>query len=342
VSEAGRPLVEVQGLTKVYRLRRGFRHPAEVRAVDDVSLQIIEGETLGIVGESGCGKSTLARCVVRLAEPDGGALTYAGQDITHLDMRALRPLRREIQMIFQDPMGSLNPLKRVGTIVEDALVVHKRGTLEERRRIVRDLFRTVGLGADQYERYPAELSGGQRQRVGIARALVLSPRLVVADEPVSALDVSVRAEILNLMQDLQDERRITYLFISHDLGVVRQISDRVGVMYLGKLVEIAPAEAFFTQPVHRYSEALLASIPAPASGETARRKRVVLQGEVASPIDPPSGCRFHPRCPHASEVCRREEPLMRRFGPGHHSACHHPARPPQTLEKKFPPGSWRG
>jgi oligopeptide/dipeptide ABC transporter ATP-binding protein len=234
-------------------------------------------------------------------------------------------LRRQVQMVFQDPMASLNPLKPVGRIVESGLEIHRMGSAAERRQRVGELFAKVGLPPEHYARLPRELSGGQRQRIGIARALALGPRLIVADEPVSALDVSVQAEILNLLKDLQGEFAMTYLFISHDLGVIRQVSDRVGVMYLGKLVEIAPAEDFYTRPIHRYSEALLSAIPLPDPDEAKRRRRVMLEGDVPSPIEPPSGCRFHPRCRHATSICRQQEPPLAPYGGDRLAACHHPA-----------------
>jgi oligopeptide transport system ATP-binding protein len=320
------PLVAVRHLKKYFPLHRGIGgHERMIHAVDDISFDIRRGETLGLVGESGCGKSTLARCIVRLLEPTDGTLTFAGTDITHLGMRALRPLRRQMQMIFQDPTASLNPLKQVGQIVEEGLRIHRLGGAQERRRSVNGLLAKVGLALEQSGRLPCELSGGQRQRIGIARALALGPRLIVADEPVSALDVSVQAEILNLFKDLQRDHEITYLFISHDLGVIRQMSDRVGVMYLGKLVEIAPAEAFYARPIHRYSEALLSAIPVPDPARREQRRRIVLEGDVPSPIEPPTGCRFHTRCMHATDLCRREEPTLTSFGRDHLAACHHPA-----------------
>ena len=325
MSTGAEPLVTVRGLKKYFPVRRGGGRGRRVHAVDDVSFDIRPGETLGLVGESGCGKSTLARCVVRLLEPTEGEVRFAGQDITHLGMRALRPLRRQVQMVFQDPMASLNPLKPVGRIVESGLEIHRLGNASERRRKVAELFAKVGLPPEHYARLPRELSGGQRQRIGIARALALGPRLIVADEPVSALDVSVQAEILNLLKDLQRELTMTYLFISHDLGVIRQVSDRIGVMYLGKLVEVAPAEAFYTRPIHRYSEALLSAIPVPDPDEAKRRRRVMLEGDVPSPIEPPAGCRFHPRCPHATAICREQEPPLASYGAGRLAACHHPA-----------------
>jgi oligopeptide transport system ATP-binding protein len=317
------PLLQVRDLRKDFPAGRGFA-ARRVHAVDRLTLAVREGETLGLVGESGCGKSTLARCVVRLAEPSGGEVRFAGQDITHAGLRALRPLRRQMQMIFQDPVASLNPRKTAGRIIGDTLALHGIGTRAEREARVRVLLARVGLAPEHATRLPAQLSGGQRQRIGIARALALGPRLIVADEPVSALDVSVRAGILNLLRDVQAEFGITYLFISHDLGVIRQVSDRVGVMYLGQLVELAPAEAFFAQPRHPYARALLAAIPVTNPAARGRERPDVPEGELPSPLAPPPGCRFHPRCPRASALCAREEPPLRALAPEHFAACHHP------------------
>jgi oligopeptide/dipeptide ABC transporter ATP-binding protein len=294
-----------------------------VRAVDEVSFDIQDGETFGLVGESGCGKSTLARCVVRLLEPTAGEVNFAGEDITHFSMHQLRPLRRQMQLVFQDPTASLNPRKPVGRIVEDGLRIHRIGTKSERQHRVQVMLRRVGLLPEHAPRLPRDLSGGQRQRVGIARALVLGPKLIVADEPVSALDVSVRAGILNLLKDLQEEFHITYLFISHDLGVIRQISDRVGVMYVGRLVELAPTPAFFARPMHPYSLALLSSIPLPDPDRPRTRPKII-EGEVGSPIAPPAGCHFHPRCTYATEICCRQAPPLRALADNHLVACHHP------------------
>ncbi|MEQ9689056.1 MAG: ATP-binding cassette domain-containing protein [Bauldia litoralis] len=318
------PLVALDRLVKHFPVRMGLGFSrAQVHAVDDVSFTIARGETLGLVGESGCGKSTLARCIVRLMEPTGGALRFDGADIAHLGTRALRPFRRRMQMIFQDPMASLNPRKTVGEIVGDGLAIHGIGTPAERRRKVDDLIARVGLSPDMAGRLAGALSGGQRQRIGIARALAFGPEFIVADEPVSALDVSVQADILNLLKDLQVEFGITYLFISHDLGVIRQVSDRVGVMYLGRLVELAPAEAFYARPLHRYSQALLEAIAVP-DPDRATRRRAPLTGDVPSPIAPPPGCRFHPRCRYATDICRSEEPPLRDAGQNRLVACHHP------------------
>lgn len=320
-------LVKVEHLTKHFATRNPFGRARVVHAVDDVSFEVMPGETYGLVGESGCGKSTLARCIVRLHEPSEGAVLFDGTDIAHASMRSLRPLRRAIQLVFQDPFASLNPRKRIGAILEEAFRLHNIGRDHaERRGHVLSVLGKVGLPASFAERLPSELSGGQRQRVGIARALALSPRLIVADEPVSALDVSVQAEILNLLKDLQAELGLTMIFISHDLGVIRHVCDRVGVMYLGKLVEEAPADAFYEQPLHPYSDALLSAIPLP--DPDADRRNIVLEGDVPSPLAPPSGCRFHPRCPRAEARCASEEPELRVLGAGRRVACHYPLAEP--------------
>jgi len=296
---------------------------AQVRAVDDVSFNLSQGETLGLVGESGCGKTTLARSVLRLLEPTSGAVRFAGTDITHASRRALAPLRQEMQMVFQDPFASLNPRKRVGQIVGAPLRLHgAKGRDVEKR--VRELLDRVGLAPEHADRFPHEFSGGQRQRIGIARALALEPRLVVLDEPVSALDVSVQAQIVNLLDDLQRDLGLAYMFVAHDLSVVRHVSGRIAVMYLGKLVELSPAEELYRRPIHPYTEALLAAIPVPDPRLNRARKRTVLGGEPPSPIDPPPACRFHPRCPRATEVCRTHEPPLTEYPGGHLAACHHP------------------
>ncbi|MCP9487399.1 MAG: ATP-binding cassette domain-containing protein [Gaiellaceae bacterium MAG52_C11] len=302
-------------------LRRPTSH---VQAVDDVSLDVRRGETLGLVGESGCGKSTLAACIVGLHELTSGRILFEGTQISGLSRRRLRPFRRQVQMIFQDPYASLNPRKRVGTLVGDPLRIHGVGNEREIRARVHDLLSLVGLSPEHFNRFPHEFSGGQRQRIGVARALALSPKLVVADEPVSALDVSIQAQVINLLDDLQDELELTYVFIAHDLGVVRHVSDRIAVMYLGRIVELAPAEALYAGPVHPYTEALLSAVPIPDPELSARRERIVLQGDVPSPIDPPSGCRFHPRCRYATEICTRETPALLEHGSGRLAACHHP------------------
>jgi oligopeptide transport system ATP-binding protein len=320
------PIVEAIGLRKYFPLKKGALHreTARVHAVDDVSLFVNQGETLGLVGESGCGKSTLGRTIVRLLEPTAGQVVFGGQDISRLGPHGLRPFRREMQMVFQDPYASLNPRRRVGSIVGDALTIHRVGEKGDRRRRAQELLETVGLSPEHFNRFPHEFSGGQRQRIGIARALALRPKLIVADEPVSALDVSIQSQILNLLNDLQDEFALTYIFIAHDLGVVRHVSDRVAVMYLGKIVELAPAEELYAHPIMPYTEALLSAVPIPDPDRAARRERIVLEGDVPSPIEPPPGCRFHPRCRYATEICGRVEPPLIDYGRGHLAACHHP------------------
>jgi oligopeptide/dipeptide ABC transporter ATP-binding protein len=320
------PLLSVRNLQKFFPVEKSTfrRTAASVRAVDDVSFEVAKGETLGLVGESGCGKSTLARCIVRLLEPTAGEIEYDGKRIEHLTTRKLRPLRRELQIVFQDPYASLNPRKRVGAIIGAPILVHQRTSRSERKKRVEQLLQIVGLSPEHYNRFPHEFSGGQRQRVGVARALALNPTLVVADEPVSALDVSIQAQVLNLLDELQETFGLTYIFIAHDLGVVRHVSDRIAVMYLGKIVELAPAEELFRAPVHPYTEALLSAVPIPEVGARARRDRIVLTGDVPSPIDPPTGCRFHPRCRYATEICSEQEPVLTSFGGGRLAACHHP------------------
>ncbi len=319
-------LVEVTSLKKYFPIRAGIlqREVARVHAVDDVSLAVSKGETVGLVGESGCGKSTLGRCIVRLLEPTDGDVVFDGRSIGKLGARSLRPLRREMQMVFQDPYASLNPRKRVGTIVGDPLKIHGLGDRKERKKQVEELLETVGLSPEHYNRFPHEFSGGQRQRIGVARALALRPKLIVADEPVSALDVSIQAQMVNLLEDLQDEFGLTYIFIAHDLGVVRHVSDRIAVMYLGKLVELSPAEELYTRPIMPYTEALLSAVPIPDPDLSEKRERIVLEGDVPSPIHPPSGCRFHPRCRYATEICSQIEPPLVDYGNGHLAACHHP------------------
>ena len=319
-------LVEVTNLKKYFPIRAGIlqREVARVHAVDDVSLAVSKGETVGLVGESGCGKSTLGRCIVRLLEPTAGDVVFDGRSIGKLGARSLRPLRRQMQMVFQDPYASLNPRKRVGTIVGDPLKIHGLGDRKERKKQVEELLKTVGLSPEHYNRFPHEFSGGQRQRIGVARALALRPKLIVADEPVSALDVSIQAQMVNLLEELQDEFGLTYLFIAHDLGVVRHVSDRIAVMYLGKLVELSPAEELYTRPIMPYTEALRSAVPIPDPDLSDKRERIVLEGDVPSPIHPPSGCRFHPRCRYATEVCSQIEPPLVDYGNGHLAACHHP------------------
>jgi oligopeptide/dipeptide ABC transporter ATP-binding protein len=323
---AGTPLVETVHLKKYFPIKAGLlqREVARVHAVDDVSLQVFEGETVGLVGESGCGKSTLGRTIVRLLEPTEGDVRFEGRSIASFGTRRLRPLRREMQMVFQDPYASLNPRKRVGSIIGGPMKIHRVGDAKERRRRVQELLEVVGLSPEHFNRFPHEFSGGQRQRIGVARALALRPKLVVADEPVSALDVSIQAQMINLLEELQDEFNLTYLFIAHDLGVVRHVSDRIAVMYLGKLVELSPAEELYQRPIMPYTEALLSAVPIPDPDLSQKRQRIVLEGDVPSPIDPPSGCRFHPRCRYATEICSQVEPPLADYGNGHLAACHHP------------------
>ena len=320
------PLVEVGHLKVFFPIKEGVfvdREVARVHAVNDVTLSVAEGETVGLVGESGCGKTTMSRTIMRLIDSTEGTIHFRGDDITTAGRRELAPLRRQMQMVFQDPFASLNPRKRVVQIIGQPLRLHgtPRAEVEDR---VRDLLRLVGLHPEHLNRYPHEFSGGQRQRIGVARALALEPRLVVLDEPVSALDVSVQAQIINLLDDLQDEFNLTYLFVAHDLSVVRHVSDRIAVMYLGKLMEVSPAEELYTKPIHPYTSALLAAIPIPDPERNRRRERIVVSGEPPNPINPPAGCVFHPRCPRATEVCREVEPPLVRYPNGHLAACHHP------------------
>jgi oligopeptide/dipeptide ABC transporter ATP-binding protein len=313
-------VAEVSELVKHYR-GGSLGQREVVHAIDGVSLEIREGETLGLVGESGCGKSTLGRCLLRLEEPTGGRVVVGGRDITTLPERELRPLRRQMQMVFQDPYSSLNPRKKVGRIIGDVLRVHGE-TRDVEARVAR-LLERVGLAPEHMHRYPREFSGGQRQRIGVARALALNPKLVVADEPVSALDVSVQAQVVNLLAEVQRELSLTYLFIAHDLGVVRHVSTRVGVMYLGQLVELAPSRELYARPVHPYTEALLSAVPVPDPAARGR-EQIVLRGDLPSPTDPPPGCRFHTRCPHATELCRRVVPPLVAHDGDRHAACHYP------------------
>jgi oligopeptide/dipeptide ABC transporter ATP-binding protein len=325
---AGDELLIVDNVKKYFPITRGIifqKQVAQVQAVDGVSFSIKQGETLGIVGESGCGKSTLARCIVRLLDTTEGRIVFEGRDITKLSRAAMRPVRRQMTMIFQDPYASLNPRKRVGFIIGEALEVHKLGTPSEVKTRVQELLEVVGLNPEHYNRFPHEFSGGQRQRIGVARALAVNPKLIVCDEPVSALDVSVQAQILNLLKDLQDNFDLTYIFIAHDLNVVRHISDRVMVMYLGKVAEVASRNDLYKEPKHPYTGALLSAVPI-ANPELGRaREPIVLEGDVPSPVNPPSACRFHPRCPRFVEGhCDVEEPPLYPFGGDHVAACHYP------------------
>ena len=327
MSADGAPLLEVTDLVKHFPIKSGVlidRQVGAVQAVDGVSLSVAPGETLGLVGESGCGKSTLARTILQLLKPTSGSVRFDGDEIAGASRRRLRPLRREMQMIFQDPYASLNPRKRVGQIVGGPLKLHGLADGKELRRQTESLLDRVGLSSEHYNRYPHEFSGGQRQRIGIARALALKPKLIIADEPVSALDVSIQAQIINLLEDLQEEFDLTYIFVAHDLGVVRHVADRVAVMYLGKIVELGPADEVYANPVHPYTEALLSAVPIPDPRTNAGRTPRVLEGDVPSPADPPRACRFHTRCPYATEICSEVEPLLEEHRRRQYAACHHP------------------
>ncbi len=324
MSAVTEPLLTVTELVKTYATKRGFLggRARMVRAVDHVSFDVAAGETLGVVGESGCGKSTTGRCLLRLVEPTSGKIWFEGKDVTALDHRALRSLRRDMQIIFQDPYASLDPRMTVGAIIGEALVIHGLAkSAREHRDRVAQLLETVGLRADHMRRYPHEFSGGQRQRIGIARALAVEPKLIICDEPVSALDVSVQAQVINLLEDLQQQFSLTYVFIAHDLSVVEHISDRVAVMYLGRIVEIARAQDLYANPLHPYTEALLSAVPIP--DPKAKKNRIRLQGEVPNSIEPPTGCHFHPRCPIKKlPLCAAERPELRTLANGHSVACH--------------------
>lgn len=315
-------LLKVENLTKYFPIRAGMlaRKVGDVKAVNDISFEVYEGETLGIVGESGCGKSTTGRVIMRLHEPTSGKITFDGVELTSLSNEEMRKARRDIQMVFQDPYASLNPRHTIEKILEEPLIVHGIGTAEERRRKVIEYLEVVGLSAYHAKRYPHQFSGGQRQRIGIARALMTNPKLIIADEPVSALDVSIQAQVLNLMQKLQEDLKLTYIFIAHDLGVVRHISDRVGVMYLGRMVELANSEDLYAEPLHPYSQALLSAVPIP--DPSYEREQVILTGDIPSPSNPPTGCAFHTRCPMAMDICKQQVPQFKEAKTGHSVACH--------------------
>jgi len=339
MGEDGEVLLRVEDVVKHFPVRQGIifkREVGRVHAVDGVTLEVRRGETLGLVGETGCGKSTLARCITRLYPLTSGRVVFDGHDISGLGRGQLRPYRRDMQMIFQDPYNSLNPRRRVGSIIGEPFAVHGIADGPERKKRVQELMELVGLNPEHYNRFPAEFSGGQRQRIGVARALALHPKLIVCDEPVSALDVSIQAQIINLLADLQQEFNLTYVFIAHDLSVVRHVSDRVAVMYLGKVVELAGHRDLYGKPRHPYTKALLSAVPVPDPDLSEQRQRIILLGDVPSPLDPPSGCRFHPRCPKAQERCVVEDPLLvTRDGdaPEHHTACHFPVEEGDDLTR---------
>ncbi|WP_449539471.1 ABC transporter ATP-binding protein [Ferdinandcohnia sp. Marseille-Q9671] len=318
-------ILELQDVKKYFPIKAGLlqRNVGNVKAVDGVSLKIKKGETIGLVGESGCGKSTTGRTIIRLYEPTDGKIIFKGKDITHMSESELRKtVRRDIQMVFQDPFATLNPRKTLRSIIKEPLITHNLYNAKEREEKVKELMETVGLNSSFINRYPHEFSGGQRQRIGIARALALNPELIIADEPVSALDVSIQAQVINLMEDLQEEFGLTYIFISHDLSVVRHISDRVGVMYLGKMMELAEKEDLYAEPLHPYTQALLSAVPVPKSKGSIKRERIVLKGELPSPSNPPTGCVFHTRCPAATDICRQLVPEFKEVKTGHFVACH--------------------
>ena len=315
-------LLKVEHLKKYFPIQTGIlsKKSGEVKAVDDLSFEVYEGETLGIVGESGCGKSTAGRAIMRLLEPTSGKVTFDDVELTDLSNKEMRKMRRDIQMVFQDPYASLNPRHTVGKILEEPLIVHGIGNSKERKERVQQYLEIVGLSSYHAKRYPHQFSGGQRQRIGIARALMTNPRLIIADEPVSALDVSIQAQVLNLMQKLQQDLKLTYIFIAHDLGVVRHISNRVGVMYLGRIVELADSESLYREPLHPYTQALLSAVPIP--DPTHHREQILLEGDIPSPANPPTGCSFHTRCPYATDLCKFTVPIFRKVKPGHAVACH--------------------
>ncbi|MET7529587.1 ABC transporter ATP-binding protein [Streptomyces goshikiensis] len=337
------PLLKVTGLVKHFPIHKGLlrRQAGAVKAVDGIDFDVRRGETLGIVGESGCGKSTMGRLITRLLEPTGGTIEFEGKDITHLGVAGMRPLRRDVQMIFQDPYGSLNPRHTVGTIVSAPFKLQGVTPEGGLKAEVQRLLSLVGLNPEHYNRYPHEFSGGQRQRIGIARALALKPKLVVADEPVSALDVSIQAQVVNLLDDLQQELGLTYVIIAHDLSVIRHVSDRIAVMYLGKIVELADRQSLYGAPMHPYTTALMSAVPVPDPRRRGVKSgRILLKGDVPSPISPPSGCRFHTRCWKATEICKTQDPPLLALKTGHQVACHHPENAPDLVpDDKALPGA---
>lgn len=314
-------LIEVKNLQQYFKVKGSFFKKNYVKAVDDVSFFINKGETLGLVGESGCGKTTVGRTILRLYEPTGGEIFYKGENITHVNFS---PYRKKMQMVFQDPYASLDPRMTIGDIVGEPIDIHKLAkNSSDRKEKIFELLNKVGLNSEHANRYPHEFSGGQRQRIGIARALAVNPEFIVCDEPISALDVSIQAQVINMFENLQKELGLTYLFIAHDLSVVKHISDRIGVMYLGKLVELADSETLHKNPIHPYTKSLLSAIPIPDPKESHKRKRIILEGDVPSPLNPPSGCRFRTRCPYATKECKQLVPEFKEYEPGHFAACHH-------------------
>ncbi|MBB6734580.1 dipeptide ABC transporter ATP-binding protein [Cohnella zeiphila] len=333
MKEKETPLVEVKNLKKSFEVKKGFLGRSQpLNAVDGISFAIRKGETFSLVGESGCGKSTTGRLVTRLLAPNEGEVWFDGRNISRLSDNQMRPVRKNMQMVFQDPYASLNPRMKVKDLVAEPVLIHTRLSAKERDKLACELLETVGLNSRHAERFPHEFSGGQRQRIGIARALSVRPSLIVADEPVSALDVSIQSQVLNLLQDLQENYGLTYLFISHDLSVVEHISDRIGVMYLGTLVETAGKETLYERPLHPYTQALLSSVPVP--DPTVKRERIILKGDLPSPVNPPTGCRFHTRCPSCMEICKRRAPIFREVEPGREVACHLYDEEMMKLERK--------